>query len=106
MSSPATYVTEGSGCVAVSPTDQPAWSTHLGRVASRASRAALDVGCPAATPWSMLDRLAQSGVEEHAGVPTAKAARAAPARAIRIMVVGVGTGRNGSARTRACCGRR
>src|SRR3954452_18396367 len=96
MSSPATYVTEGSGCVAVSPTDQPAWSTHLGRVASRASRAALDVGCPAATPWSMLDWLGQARLEEHAGVPAATAARAAPARAIRIMVVGVRPGRDGS----------
>src|SRR3954447_22518755 len=96
MSSPATYVTDGSGCAAVSPTDQPAWSTHLGCVASRASRAALDVRCPAATPWSMLDRLAHSGLEEHAGVPTAKAAKATPARAIRIMVVGVRPGRDGS----------
>src|SRR3954469_3495178 len=96
MRSPATYVTDGSGVVAVPPTDQPAWSTHLGRVASRASRAALDVGCPAATPWSVLDRLAQSGLDEHAGVPAATAVRAKPARAIRIMVVGVGTGQNGS----------
>src|SRR3954462_7079256 len=80
-------MTDRSGFVAVEPTNQPSWSSHFGCEPNRASRAASDVGFPAATPWSTLDTPVHSELDEQAGTPTS-ASTVAPAIAIFIMVVG------------------